>query len=451
ISSPSWVSSSPRSSPRTSSGVRVPSTLTLVRRSSVITRETATPTSAVISASSISSQVSSSSRSRDSRLSSTEPIELCDRASRARSRTRRPADGGGRSTSSTPVAAAGVSGTAGVSAVAVSPPPADVAEAGGVTGVWADGGARVRPRRGRWNSSRPPAPRARTAMTMIRITYSIRTPVLQTPRDARAPPAARRQTAEAPGRTGAAGRSRSRGPAGRRRSRTGRLGGLAGGELLADDGGDAVAAHGDAVEGVRGFHSPALVGDDDELRALPQFLEDQQQPLQVGVTWRGLDLVEQVERGGAGLEDGEQVGDGGQRPLPAGQQGEPLDLLTGRPGLDLDAGGEHVVGLGEDQVALAAGEQAAEEVLELARGVGVGRGEHLLHPVVHLLDHGQQVPPGLAEVVELGGQERVPFGQRLVLLQGQRVALAQPVELLARLGRPALGRDPLEARRRCVL
>ncbi len=42
-------------------------------------------------------------------------------------------------------------------------------------------------------------------------------------------------------------------------------GGLAGGEGLADDGGDAVAAHGDAVEGVGGFHRPALVGDHDEL------------------------------------------------------------------------------------------------------------------------------------------------------------------------------------------
>src|SRR6266566_5926116 len=178
VSSPSWVSNSPRSSARTSSGPRTPSTLTLVRRSSTISRAGTTPTSAVISTSSISSQVSSSSRSLDSRFSSAEPTELCDLASRARSRTRRPADGGGRSTSSTPVAAAGVSGAAADSA-SLLPAGVVVARAGG-TGAWAGGPPRDRPRRGRTNSSQPPAPSASTAMTMIRITYSIRTPVFQT-------------------------------------------------------------------------------------------------------------------------------------------------------------------------------------------------------------------------------------------------------------------------------
>src|SRR6266850_4949986 len=72
-------------------------------------------------------------------------------------------------------------------------------------------------------------------------------------------------------------------------------GGLAVGYLLADDGGDAVAAHGDAVENVRGLHRAALVGDDDELGTLPELLEDQEQPLQVGVVQGRLDLVEHVE------------------------------------------------------------------------------------------------------------------------------------------------------------
>jgi hypothetical protein len=57
------------------------------------------------------------------------------------------------------------------------------------------------------------------------------------------------------------------------------LGGLAGGYLLADDGGDTVAAHRDAVQGVGGFHRPALVRDHDELGTLPQLIEDKQQAL----------------------------------------------------------------------------------------------------------------------------------------------------------------------------
>ncbi len=119
-----WPSSSSRSISRTSSGVRVPSTLTFVRRSDTICRAGVTPTSAVIRTSSISSQVSSSSRSRESRLSSAVPKPLCDRASRARSRTIRPAEGGGFST----VGRAGAGGSAGrcsggAVAVAVAVPP----------------------------------------------------------------------------------------------------------------------------------------------------------------------------------------------------------------------------------------------------------------------------------------------------------------------------------------
>jgi hypothetical protein len=59
-------------------------------------------------------------------------------------------------------------------------------------------------------------------------------------------------------------RSRAKG-----RRPQGELGGLAGGDLLADDRGDAVAAHGDPVQGVGGLHGPPLMGDHDELRAFP--------------------------------------------------------------------------------------------------------------------------------------------------------------------------------------
>ena len=87
---------------------RTPSTFTLVRRSSTICRAGTTPTSAVMRTSSISSHVSSSSRSRDSSPSSTEPTDDCERDRRSRSRTSRPAEGGGFSISG----AGGGAGTA---------------------------------------------------------------------------------------------------------------------------------------------------------------------------------------------------------------------------------------------------------------------------------------------------------------------------------------------------
>ena len=85
-----------------------------------------------------------------------------------------------------------------------------------------------------------------------------------------------------------------------------------------------------------------------------------------------------------------------ERALAAGEQREPLDLLARRAGLDLDAGREHVAGVGEDQPALAAGEQPGEDPLELRRGVVEGLGEDLLDALVDLLDDVEQVALAVA-------------------------------------------------------
>ena len=114
----------------------------------------------------------------------------------------------------------------------------------------------------------------------------------------------------------------------------------------------------------------------------------------LSVVERRLDLVHDVERRRAGPEDRHQHRHRGQRLLAAGQQRQPLDLLAGRAGLDLDAGGQHVVGIGEQQPALAAGEQRGEHLAELALHVGVGLGEHLQDAVVDLGDDVEQVLAG---------------------------------------------------------
>src|SRR5690606_34609050 len=56
---------------------------------------------------------------------------------------------------------------------------------------------------------------------------------------------------------------------------------------LADHGGDAVLAHGDAVQGVGDLHGALLMGDDQQLRVLPELLEDGEQPAQVCVVEGG--------------------------------------------------------------------------------------------------------------------------------------------------------------------
>ena len=93
----SAVTSSSASSARSSPCERVPSTLVRVRSRSTISVVAPTPTSALSSASSTSSHASSSRCSRESTDSRPRPRVVCERDSRARSRTRRPAVGSGTS------------------------------------------------------------------------------------------------------------------------------------------------------------------------------------------------------------------------------------------------------------------------------------------------------------------------------------------------------------------
>ena len=348
----------------TSSGSRVPATLTSVRRSSTSCRAGATPMSAVISVSSISSQVSSSRCSRESRPSRTpperglrpgQPAAQPDQPPRRRRRLLRLA--GGRGAGRGPrrrrrppwtlrcPARPRRSRSAGASAVA-TPPAAGPESRYGPAGSRSGGGTAGTPR------CRPPPATTTTAATMM-MTCSI---TAQSRRREAMP-------AHRPAHPGWA--TRSDVPAGplqrpgtstvqRRAVRRSRLP-----QPLADHRGHAVAAHADPVQGVRHLHGPLLVGDDDQLGGVPELAEDLQQPPQVGVVERGLDLVQDVERGRPGPEDRHYERDRGQRALPAGQQRQPLDLLARRPGLDLDPGDQQVVGLGKDQPALAAGEQPA--------------------------------------------------------------------------------------------
>ena len=166
------------------------------------------------------------------------------------------------------------------------------------------------------------------------------------------------------------------------------------------------------------------------------------------VVERRLHLVHDVERRRAGPEDGHQHRHRGQRLLPTGQQRQPFDLLAGRTRLHLDAGGEHVVGVGEPQPALAAGEQRGEHPAELTLHIGVGVGEHLQDARVDVGHDVEQVFAGGLDVLELGGQEVVALLQRGELLQRQRVDPAQLGQLsFGAFGATLLG-GPVERHRR---
>ena len=95
----------------------------------------------------------------------------------------------------------------------------------------------------------------------------------------------------------------------------------------------------------------------EQLRLAAELGDQAEEAVQVDVVERGLDLVHHVERRRPAAEHGEQERQRGQAALAARQQRELLDVLAARLGLDLDAGVEQVVGLGEHEPPAAAREQ----------------------------------------------------------------------------------------------
>ena len=65
---------------------------------------------------------------------------------------------------------------------------------------------------------------------------------------------------------------------------------------------DAAGRHRDAVEAVGGLHRALLVRDDEQLRLVAELVHEVEEPVEVHVVERGLDLVEQVEGRGPGAE-----------------------------------------------------------------------------------------------------------------------------------------------------
>src|SRR4029079_5549043 len=130
-------------------------------------------------------------------------------------------------------------------------------------------------------------------------------------------------------------------------------------EAARDDLRDAVAAHRDAVEDVRRLHGALLVRDHDELGPVGVAAEQLDEPRDVGIVERGLDLVEEGERARVGEEEREEDRDRAERLLAAREQRQPRDLLARGPQLDLDpglhAGAVLVVRIHDPQTAVAAG------------------------------------------------------------------------------------------------
>src|SRR3569833_1039543 len=184
-----------------------------------------------------------------------------------------------------------------------------------------------------------------------------------------------------------------------------------------DDLGDAVAAHGHAVEDVGGFHRPLLMCDDDELRTIAVLPQQRDEAADDRLVECRLDLVEERERARPREEEREEERARAERLLAAGEQRQPLHLLADRAQMDFDAGLRLLV-LRLDQLepALAAREERAGDLGEMRLHSGERLCEARLDRLGQLVAQLLELLERLLEVGALRRQLLEPLLLRVVLL-----------------------------------
>src|SRR2546428_254949 len=100
---------------------------------------------------------------------------------------------------------------------------------------------------------------------------------------------------------------------------------------------NAAVVHRDAVEHVGGLDRPAVVRDDDELRAVGELAQRLREAPDIALVERGVDLVEDAERRRLHPQDRKEQRRCGEGALAARQLRERTDALAGRPRVDVDA------------------------------------------------------------------------------------------------------------------
>src|SRR5262249_6625448 len=144
----------------------------------------------------------------------------------------------------------------------------------------------------------------------------------------------------------------------------------------------------------------------------------------VRVVERGLDLVEEIERTRPSEEEREEERDRAQRLLAAGEQRKARHLLAGGTELDLDARGlVLLLGVGQAQPALAAGEQRRRALGEVRLDVRERLGEPLLDRARQVVAQLLELREARLEVLPLRRELDQPFLLLFVLLLRQRIDL----------------------------
>ena len=176
------------------------------------------------------------------------------------------------------------------------------------------------------------------------------------------------------------------------------------------------------------------MGDHDELRLVGVALDVLGQTLHVDLVQGGLDLVEDAEGGGVDLQNGEEQSNADEGLLTTRELHEVLDDLSGRGGLDLDTGFQHVLGIRQGDLGRAASEQLGEGhgkvLVDLVEGIHEGG----LHLALQAADDLHQLALGLLQIRELGAHGVVAVFGLVVFLHGIGVEVTDEAELVAAVG-----------------
>ena len=180
------------------------------------------------------------------------------------------------------------------------------------------------------------------------------------------------------------------------------------------------------------------MGDDDELGLLRQIVKIAGKPLHVPVVQCRVDLVQQTEGRRPHLQNGEVQRRRHEGFFAAGEQRDGLDLLSGGLDANLNAAGQGIFRVFQNQLSLAAAEHFFKSLPKIVVDFPEFRNKDGGHLFGNVPDDAFQLP--------LGGQHVVPLGSKV------RVALVDPGIFLdgAQVGRTQRGNFPFQLCRTTV-
>ena len=180
------------------------------------------------------------------------------------------------------------------------------------------------------------------------------------------------------------------------------------------------------------------MGDDDELGLLGQIVQIARKPLHVPVVQSGVDFVQQAEGGWPHLQNGKVQCRCHKGLLAAGQQRDGLHLLSGGLHPNLNAAGQRVLRILQNQLALAAAEHFLKGLTEIMVDFPEFLHKNRGHFRGDIPDDGFQLPLGVQHVVPLGGKIAVALVHPGVFLDGAQIGGAQSGNLPFQFGGAAV-------------